>query len=218
MRKTALLAAAALIAAGPALADQNNFGARTFEVTITNITPGQTFTPILAATHDSSIAFFELGEPAIPELAVLAESGDVGPLSDLLGSVPGQVFDTAATGDLLGPGESVTLTIRATRRFNRLSLAGMLIPTNDTFVALDSRPLPRRHTTYTALGYDAGSEPDDELCANIPGPFCGGGALSEEDGEGFVHVSNGVHGIGDLDPAVFDWRNPIARISISRVH
>ena len=58
MRKTALLAAAALIAAGPALADQNNFGARTFEVTITNITPGQTFTPILAATHDSSIAFF----------------------------------------------------------------------------------------------------------------------------------------------------------------
>jgi hypothetical protein len=26
-----------------------------------------------------------------------------------------------------------------------------------------------------------------------------------------------MHGIGDLTAAVYDWRNPVARISVSRV-
>ena len=56
MRKIAGIAALALLASTPALA-QNKPGV-TYEVTITNLTPGQTFTPILAATHRSSISFF----------------------------------------------------------------------------------------------------------------------------------------------------------------
>jgi hypothetical protein len=218
MKIASLLLTAALVSAGVVSADTASYGARTYEVTITNVTPGQTFTPILAVTHKASIRIFELGKPASPELATLAESGDVMPLSGLLDTVPRKVFDQATGSGLLGPGESVTLKIHSNRRFNRLSLAAMLIPTNDTFVALDSVSLPKRQGTKFALAYDAGSERNDEHCSNIPGPYCDGEGPSDEDGEGFVHVSNGIHGGADLDPAVFDWRNPIAKVLIRRVH
>ena len=96
----------------------------------------------------------------------------------------------------------------------------MLLPTNDSFVALNRVRLPRYgKATYFARGYDAGSEPNDEWCANIPGPVCGGaGASPEAGGEGFVHVANGIHGIGDLDAAVYDWRNPVAKVVIKAVY
>jgi hypothetical protein len=32
-----------------------------------------------------------------------------------------------------------------------------------------------------------------------------------------VHIHSGIHGIGDLRPEHFDWRNPVARITIRRV-
>ncbi|MFT4517998.1 MAG: hypothetical protein ACI9JM_000375 [Halioglobus sp.] len=39
-------------------------GSTRYEVTITNITPGQTFTPQLVLTHDRGFSLFSLGEPA----------------------------------------------------------------------------------------------------------------------------------------------------------
>ena len=216
MQKFAWIAAAALVASGPALADNHKKGPRAYDVTITNITPGQTFTPILAATHKSSISFFTLGDEASPELAELAESGSTAGLEALLASVPNLVFDTAKTGGLLGPGESMTINIKARGQFVQLSLAGMLIPTNDSFVAVNNMRLPNQSGAYTAIAYDAGSEYNDELCDNIPGPYCGGAGLSPGTGEGFVHVSGGVHGLADLDPGTFDWRNPVALIEVRR--
>ena len=210
-----------MLASTAVQADGN--GAQEYEVTITNITQGQTFTPLLAATHKKRVQIFETGEPAIPELATLAESGNIAPLDALLMAMPNNVFDTVNSAGLLpngllGPGESVTLRIRATGSFNRISVVGMLIPTNDTFVALNSAPLPSRSGSHVVPAYDAGSEYNDELCVNIPGPPCGGAGDSVEDGEGFVHISSGIHGIGDLQAASYDWRNPVARIDIRRVH
>jgi hypothetical protein len=107
--------------------------------------------------------------------------------------------------------------IRVSSRLRRISVAGMLIPTNDTFVALNAATLPRWSQSHTVPAYDAGSEFNDELCANIPGPTCGGAGDSVEDGEGYVHISRGISGIGDLEPSSYDWRNPVARIGIKRV-
>jgi len=213
MKKTALILIAALMFSGSALAGHN----RSYEVTITNITSGQSFTPILSATHNSSIAFFEAGLPASPELELLAEGGHTMPLEDLLDSMGSAIGDITTTGGLLGPGEWVTFEIKGGNRYSRLSFAAMLLPTHDTFVALDSLPLPRWETTAMARAWDAGTELNDELCANIPGPYCGGEPDSEDGGEGFVHVANGIHGIGDLAPEVFDWRNPVAKVSIRRI-
>lgn len=189
---------------------------RMFEVTITNITRGQTFTPILVATHSPKIALFELGAPAGDGLASLAESGDTSLLASELAST-GQVLDAQTIPGLLAPGATATVRVRARGRFDRLSVAAMLIPTNDAFVALSSLDLPWTGgaVTRTLIAYDAGSEPNDELCANIPGPRCGGvGGSPGVGGEGYVHVSNGMHGIGDLSAAVYDWRNPVARITV----
>jgi hypothetical protein len=96
-----------------------------------------------------------------------------------------------------------------------------MLPTNDGFIGLNSARVAKRGSvTYYSPGYDAGSEANDESCANIPGPTCKGVGLSpgENDGdEGYVHVHRGMHGIGSLAADVYDWRNPVARITISRV-
>jgi hypothetical protein len=213
MKKTTLVLIAALIASGSAFAGQT----RSYDVTITNITAGQTFTPALVATHRSDISFFELGQPASDELGALAESGNIMPLKDVLDSAPSLVKDTATNGALLEPGDSVTIRIEGSRHFNRLSIAAMMIPTHDTIVAIDSVYLPRWETTDMATAYDVGTELNDEICANIPGPVCGGEGSSADGGEGYVHVANGIHGIGDLAPEVFDYRNPVAKVTVKRV-
>ena len=221
MRKIILLMLAALLTGPSAFADGSKN--RNFAVTITNTTPGQTFTPLLVVTHRSSIRLFDVGEASSAELATIAESGNIAPMAELLNGMPDKVLATASsadllasTGGLLGPGKSVTVEIEGNHRFNRVSVVGMLIPTNDTFVALNSAYLSRWDQSHAVPAYDAGSEYNDELCANIPGPVCGGAGLSEEDGEGFVHISSGIHGIGDLQPASYDWRNPVARVTVSR--
>ena len=191
---------------------------RSYEITVTNITKGQTFTPILAAAHKSTISFFELGEASSPELADLAESGNVGPLNSLLGTVD-LVNGTATTEGLLLPGASVTFTLDSGFGFQRLSLAAMLIPTNDTFVGLDSVRLPFRGTVeYLATAYDAGSETNTEMCADIPGPACGGAGLSPDDsGEGYVYTSPGISGEAELSGSQYDWKNSVAKITVRRV-
>ncbi|MGH8531756.1 MAG: spondin domain-containing protein, partial [Gammaproteobacteria bacterium] len=195
-----------------------------FEVTITNLTRGQQFTPILVATHKAGVKLFVRGQPASPELAILAEEGDTAPLTGLLAATP-EVLDITNSGALLNPGASVTLRVKTRGAFKHLSVASMLIPTNDGFFALNGVKGPKgfRKATHTSVAYDAGSERNDELCASIPGPSfveCdgpGGGGKPTGDEEGYVHIHAGIHGIGDLNAAERDWRNPVAQIVIRRV-
>lgn len=196
--------------------DDNN--KRQFSVSITNITRGESFTPIVVATHRGKIGLFNLGAPASDNLTIVAESGNPVPLSNEL-AARSNVIDVVDSGGLLAPGATITLTVDG-KRAKRLSIASMLIPTNDAFFALDSVKLPKGKSsiTYYSPAYDAGSEPNDELCSLIPGPFCGGeGSSPERDGEGYVHIHAGIHGIGDLNPADFNWNNPVARIVVTRI-
>jgi hypothetical protein len=194
-------------------------------VTVTNVTRGQTFTPILVATHRAGIRLFDLGQPASPELATLAEEGDTAPLAGRLSGLRG-VKDIVSSGELLPPGNSITIRVRTEGAFDHVSMAAMLIPTNDGFFALNSGQGPRSGGSVTrrSPAYDAGSEVNDELCASIPGPFfaeCGGpggGGMPAGGEEGYVHIHAGIHGIGNLIAADRDWRNPVAHISIRRSH
>jgi hypothetical protein len=109
--------------------------------------------------------------------------------------------------------------------FRHLSVAAMLIPTNDGFFALNGvrGPAGSATLTFVSPAYDAGSERNDELCASIPGPNfaeCGGpggGGQPAGGEEGYVHIHAGIHGIGDLDAAQRDWRNPVAQITVRRI-
>ncbi len=226
MKLAAVLTASLLLAAPltAAQAQSSNdyagiarYGNPMYAVTITNLTRGSSFTPILVASHRPGVELFELGKAASDELAAMAEGGDTMPLEDMLRN-SGRVVGTGHSEGLLGPGESVTVEVPAGNA-NRISLAAMILPTNDGFIALNGVETPRFGSqTYSVPGYDAGSEPNDELCVSIPGPTCGGeGGSPNVGGEGFVHIHAGIHGIGGLKADTYDWRNPVATIMIQRV-
>ncbi len=197
-------------------------GGRKYQVEITNLTNAQRFTPRLAATHSADVEMFSAGEIASAALKDLAENGGTAMLEDVLMSTAG-VADTATSGGLLEPGATDVLMLTARGRATRLSLAAMLIPTNDAFVGLNTAlPIGQETTEVYAYAYDAGTEVNDELCGSIPGPFfdeCGGpgGGAAVEGGEGYIHIHRGIQDVGDFDAAIRDWRNPVARVRIHRV-
>ncbi|MGB5327876.1 MAG: spondin domain-containing protein [Gammaproteobacteria bacterium] len=195
-------------------------GYASYHVTITNLTNSIIFTPILVASQRRAVPIYELGSPAGEDLAAIAEAGDIGPLTSTLNGNH-RVVDVQNSGGPLLPGKSVTVVVSAAQGARRISIAAMMLPTNDGFIALDSVRVPRHGSaTFFSPGFDAGSEQNDELCTNIPGPVCNGVGPSpgENDGdEGYVHIHRGMHGIGDLAADVYDWRNPVARITVTRV-
>ena len=188
----------------------------TYAVTVTNLTRSQIFSPALVATHRGNVSMFEAGTAASPELQALAEDGDHSLLSALL-AADASVLDVQAGTGMIHPGLSETIMIQADTAHPLISVAGMLVSTNDTFLGLDSQILPLRGGEYLVHAYDAGTELNSEDCAFIPGPPCGsGGSHDPAAAEGFIYVSNGLHGLGGLAPEVYDWRGPVAKVTIVR--
>ena len=194
------------------------------KVTVTNLTRGQIISPVVVASHRAGFEpLFQLGAPASEELAMVAEDAILDPLilalrgdSDVLDVQV--LFGPNGPMTPIMPGESASITVEIQGKFRYLSMAGMLVTTNDAFFALRGARVPRRGTdVYRSPAYDAGSEANTENCAHIPGPPCGSGGIRVIDGaEGFVHIHAGVHGTGGLDPSMHDWRNPVAEITLTR--
>ncbi|MFK7891011.1 MAG: spondin domain-containing protein [Granulosicoccus sp.] len=231
MKKHTLPLAAALLGTAGWFA---NAAASTYDVTVTNLTAGIHFTPLIVAAHPATVRMFESGEPASPELQALAEGGNVADMASVLESIGAAVV----TGDgLLAPGSSITFQIDTAGNSDNsyLSIAGMLLPTNDGFVGLNSINLQDGSGTYFARGYDAGTEANDEQVGSgapgmpgfpAPPPVVATGTGTGAHGldvaaEGFVHIHRGV--VGDLDPtggpsdinaAIHRWINPVARITV----
>lgn len=190
-----------------------------YRVTITNITRGQIISPPLVISHSHDFRLFNLGEEAMHGLDRLAEDADTGPLTEFLATQP-SVFEFKVAAGGVMPGASVSVEIKSKRGFRFLSLAGMLVTTNDAFFAVRGVRVPLfGDVVAEADAYDAGSERNSEDCAYIPGPPCGNGNVHDpEPAEGYVHIHAGIHGSGSLDASEFDWRNPVAVIVIQRIH
>jgi hypothetical protein len=203
----------ALLIAGGGEASANG----EIEVTITNLTRAQPLSPPVVASHGANgPQLFVAGQPASAELAFVAQDAINGPLVSLLEGDP-NVADVQQGAAPIPPGGSATVVVDAPRFLPLVSLASMLVNTNDAFIGVPHIAVPRSGvTTLFVPAWDAGSEVNDEDCANIPGPACGDMDQSGQPEGGFVHIHNGVHGSPDLDPAVYDWRNPVARIDIRR--
>ncbi len=77
---------------------------------------------------------------------------------------------------------------------------------------MNSKRIKPHGTTTTYLtAYDAGTEINDEDCANIPGPvpLCGGGeGYNVALGEGFVYPHLGTHGENGISVEEFSWADP----------
>jgi len=196
-----------------ASADDNG----SYEVKITNLTRGSVFTPALVLTSEKGLSIYSEGEAASDELAQLAEGGATQPLLDAL-TATGKVKSSASSG-LIFPGKTVTVNIAMDDDAKRISFASMILPTNDGFIAANALKAPKKGKSRVVYikALDAGSEMNDESCLNIPGPHCGGEGYNAATGEGYVHVHSGIHGDGDLSTAAYDWRNPVAKVTITRI-
>jgi Spondin_N len=229
-------AAAALVATPAAEADR----ADTFEVTFTDLTSGQPLTPAVAATHRSSNELFRVGDAASFGLKEIAENGNNAPMLARLGA-DGDVSDAdQAPGGPLVPagspgdamfGQSTTFTLTADRGARRLSLAAMLICTNDGFTGVNSLRLPTRvgdSVTVETMAYDAGTEANTEDFADMvppcqdligvstgePGTDKSDPALAQND---VIRHHTGITGRRDLVGDVHGWdvNAPVARITVA---
>lgn len=210
--------------------------AEIIDIEIQNLTQGIYFTPLLVGAHDDSVAFFKLGETASTELATLAEGGDIAPLSDLATAAGALVSENPA-GGLLGPAATANITSFDTDERAYLSIAAMILPTNDGFVGLDSWPIPSEPGNYTLYlnAYDAGSEANDEIvngggALGVPGipvnPGANGGTnasgVTSAEPNNSVHIHRGnvgdtdeTGGISDVDSRIHRWLNPVAKVVIT---
>lgn len=207
-----------------------------YEVTIENMAEGQPLSPPVAATHRKTASLFQVGSLASAEVEAIAENGDASGAAALLSSL-GQTSAVVSVGVPLTPAgtavgdftDSVTFEIWA-RPGDRLSLATMLICSNDGITGLDRGQLPYHGSTTTYLNaYDAGTEDNTELSADIVDPCSALGPhpLNDDpngnendavDSNPHMAIAHhpGVAGDGDLTSA-HSWDGAVAKVTITRI-
>jgi len=194
-----------------------------YDVTVTNLTNAQPLSPIAVILHREG-NLWTLGESASTALEEMSESGDNSSLRTLA------LVMAQTSGDApLVPGASETLSITiADVSDSQLSLATMLVNTNDAFTGLDARDLSNMEVGDTwsvnAAAYDAGTEANSEAAGTIPGPADGSdgsGFNAERDDVDFVGRHQGVVTSDDgLSTSVLNaehtFDNPVLRLSVTR--
>lgn len=219
-----------------AMAEHNHD--RMYRVTVKNATRGQPVAPSVIATHTAAFRLFELGpapmagDPGYNDyfaLAAMAETGYPFHVRDQVAASDG-VYDTVVLATTLNPpvlppGESNSIVISASGDAKYLTAVAMLGATNDGVYAVHGVELPKGiHDIVRvfANAYDVGSEANAESAATVialgatdDNPILGTGI--NEGGEGYIHVHAGIHGIGGLDPSIYDWRNPVVELIIERI-
>ncbi|MCK8046156.1 spondin domain-containing protein [Shewanella sp. 1CM18E] len=206
------------------------------EISITNLTHGNHFTPLLIAAHDADSHLFQVGEMATSALQKMAEGGDIGDLDAAVMGANG-VTVTNPAGGLLAPSAKIDAIMLDSGEMTHLSITAMVLPTNDAFVGLDAWKIPTEAGSYTFTlnAYDAGTEANDEIVngggmSGVPGiPAAPGGdggmnatGVMDMSSNDKVHIHPGVlgdtdlqGGMSDLDSRVHRWLNPVARVTVT---
>jgi len=224
-----------LLAMALASVSISNASAVDLNITFTNLTHGSHFTPLLFSAHDSDQHIFQISTTASQSLQAMAEGGNISGLAADLSAVNADITENPAAG-LTAPGQSVSFNMTTQSTNTNLSVAAMVLPTNDGFVGLDSLVIPGDAGTYTFYlnAYDAGTEANDEIvngggAPGTPGipadPLGQNGSsatgLANTENNSNVHIHRGVigdtdatGGASDLDSRVHRWLNPVARLII----
>jgi len=163
-----------------------------YEVKVVNLTQAQPMSPVAVVLHNEG-KLWEIGTSASVGLENLAESGD-----NTMVLADSMVLSGQGGAGVLKPGESETVAISITDTMPMmLSLATMLVNTNDAFTGVNAMNLSDMATgdsvSITTSTYDAGTELNSEMMATIPGPSAGGeGFNAERDDLDKVTMHSGV--------------------------
>ncbi len=196
---------------------------RSFNVEVTNLSNHQPIAPVAAVLHKSGYDGFSLGAMASAGLELLAEAGD--PSAFIAeADADNKVIKTASATGVITPGGNETIKVQGISPNPRLSLAGMLVNTNDGFIGLDDVDISElaigESVVLHARVYDAGTEANSETAATVPGQG-GAGMDAARDDRDFIAVHPGVVSQDDgLTTSALDashrFDNPAARIVITR--
>ena len=192
-----------------------------YEVTVTNLTNAQPLSPVAVVLHQEGNLFM-VGEAASVELETMAEGGDNSALLAL------SVVEASASGAApIGPGASETITVTIEDVTDaKLSVATMLVNTNDAFSGLNALDLGQLAVgdswSSRMRAYDSGTEANSEAAGTIPGPADSGtGFDAQRDDVDFVAAHPGVVTSSDnLPTSVLNsqhkFDNPVMSITVTR--
>ncbi len=196
---------------------------RSFNVEVTNLSNHQPFAPVAAVLHKSGYDGFSLGAMASDGLEQLAEGGDPSAFIAEADS-DNKVLNSASGTGVIAPGSNETIKVQGISPKPRLSLAGMLVNTNDGFIGLDDVDISElaigESVVLHARVYDAGTEANSEAATDLPGQG-GEGMNAARDDRDFIVVHPGIVSQDDglttsgLN-ASHRFDNPGARIVITR--
>ncbi|MEO2267418.1 spondin domain-containing protein [Pseudoalteromonas sp. YIC-656] len=226
-----------LTIAGAIVALAHNVNAAELEISVQNLTHGIYFTPLLITSHSNEVQLFNVAETASSELQAMAEGGAI---DGLMALASGAGADNLANpaGGLLSPGQIAQGMLSTSEGNTQLSLVGMMLPTNDGFVGLNSWTLPTEPGTYHVYlnAYDAGTEANDEIRGGgapgtpgmpVPPPLepmlgMGGSGVTSSIENTTVHIHPGnigddeaVAGQSDVSNTVHRWLNPVAKLTVT---
>ena len=192
----------------------------TYSVTIKNLTQGQPMSPFVLLAHDEGM-LFNIGDSASESLEYMAEGGQT---SMLLAQ--DWVSESTTASAMLMPGQSVTLMLEDLDMMpNYLSVASMLVATNDGFTAVNAfdTSMLMDGESYTLMGnvYDSGTELNSEMAGTMPGIDGGEGFNSERVDTNVVTMHPGVISMYDgLTQSVLTshhrFDNPAIKVVISK--
>jgi hypothetical protein len=231
-----VLAAAAFSGAAAVAAAEDP----TYRVTVVNTAPGQPLTPPVVVLHNAKTGIVEAGAAASDGIGQLAENGNAQVLLDALAADPGVAG--VATGEhpivaggIPGAAEVPSLAVIEVSgdkaNAKRISIASMLVCTNDGLSIVHDAKLPRKVGQSVVLrshAYDAGTETNTEDFADMVPPCQPLVGISTDDegtGEsdpmlaegGVVSPHPGIAGSADLDPEAHAISETPALIVVERI-
>ena len=194
-----------------------------YKVSVTNLTAGQPMAPAIIVLHSSGYKMYSVGESASIALETLAEGGDNSVLLTEAQATT-NVDEAVSVGALLKPGKTLSVTVEGDDDY--LTFAGMLVNTNDGFVALNSYHISHLDKgeveTLDLSTYDAGTEANSETAATVPAQGGEGFNATRDDANSMIRLHSGVVTADDALSSsalrsINKFDNPTAKLTITRI-
>ena len=193
-----------------------------YDISVTNITNAQPMTPLAVVLHKHGYSGWTLGGAASSGLEMLAEGGATTDFLNEADTNSNVVMSKAGGG--VGPGTTTTvsMTIPAADVAGlHVSLASMFANTNDGFTGVSTMHIADLVVGDSASAharvYDAGTEMNSELAADLPGKMGSGGTNTTSVvliHAGVLTTDDGLtmSALGEADR----WLGPGAKVTVTR--